>query len=230
MNAPAIPGWAIGAFHKLETLDMAHVQANGNALYRFCLHHARLSTRNYERAKEIATIALAKAYGKRAQFRGGASVPKFYAWLRQIVRNTTRDFFRREYARHDRYELTPELVNFIAANTPSPEEKLTLYGLLQACAAEVLGPQAESCLSELEQNAIRLTAWRELDNKEAAGELRVNTKDFENALYRARQKLHEKLQAIGWLEQGERIIKDRLAYGFAPDSGQRRARPHIGDQ
>lgn len=232
MNAPAIPAEAVRNFlHGAETLDMAFEIEQGKPTYRYCLHHARIHNSNRETSEDIATRAMAKAYGARSTFRGEFHPAKFCGWLRQIVRNEARDHYRREFRRMDRFEFSPTLIHFVIDNSPRLEERIALRGLLYVCDQEVVGPIEQSCLSDLERRVIYLTGWREMDGQKAAAELELTPKQYENALLRARTKLRTKLETTGWLAAGERIIKDRLEYGFAPDSGQRYTKPfrHLED-
>lgn len=219
MSAP-ITQTEVDEFLRIERLDMARAQQL--AIYRLCQHYANRHKLRSEHTQDIAHAALANAFGGRAAFRGH-NVPMFCGWLRAIVLNAVRDQFRKEYARPDRWELRPKIVHFVADNTPRPEERYALRSLLDACETQVLGSIEQSCLSVLERDVLRCVGWLEQDAAEAAAALKLTAKQFENALYRARSKLRERLTADRVLEPAERIIKDRLFYNFAPNAGQWRA-------
>lgn len=229
MNAPTLPDSVIHQLRAAETIDM-EFERRGSPLYKFCLHQARRYNQGREASEDIAMRAIAKAWEHRAQCRGKSNPKLFYGWLKMIVRNAACDFYREERARSDRFEYSPNITDFAVAKTRNSDDQLVLMQLADVCHREVLGPIEDSCLSEIERRALHVVGWRELDNPEAAKELDLTAKDLENALYRARDKLRGKLQACGLLDRGERLVKDSLIHGFAPDSGQRRSRPHSNDE
>lgn len=149
---------------------------------------------NQDDANDLAQETFARIYRARAGFRLDQ---KFSTWCYAIAANLARNQFRWR-TRHPNVSLDadPEgtgqsLGSTLPAGEPAPSE--------QALAAERAAAvrAAVSRLPEDLREALVLCEWEELSMAEAAALLDTTPKAIESRLYRARQRLRERLKK--WL-------------------------------
>jgi RNA polymerase sigma-70 factor, ECF subfamily len=149
---------------------------------------------NEDDANDLAQETFVRVFQSRTKF---DATKKFSIWLFTIAANLARNQIRWR-TRHPNVSFEAESANTeqslaeqLPAPTPTPKETVLTAERVAAIRAAV------NDLPEDLRTAIVLCEWEECSQAEAATILATSPKAIESRLYRARQRLRERLQ--GWL-------------------------------
>jgi RNA polymerase sigma-70 factor, ECF subfamily len=181
----------------MERLATGHDAALNDLMERHAapvFHFLCRMVRNEDDANDLAQETFVRVFKSCQSFRANE---KFSTWLYTIAANLARNHFRWR-SRHPVVSLETEtgkteqtLGGTLPANNPAPDE--------QALAAERAAAvrSAVAALPDDLREAIVLCEWEERTVADAAAILQATPKAVESRLYRARQRLRERLKS--WL-------------------------------
>jgi RNA polymerase sigma-70 factor (ECF subfamily) len=149
-----------------------------------------------EDANDLAQETFVRVYRHRQHYDGG----KFTTWLYTIASNLARNEYRRR-SRHPNVSLEAEsgdegkaLRETLQCSAATPNEQLEKDERQRVVRSAVNG------LPDDLREAIVLCEWEDMSVADAAAVLNTTPKAVESRLYRARQRLREKLGK--WLKSG----------------------------
>lgn len=141
-------------------------------------------------AEDVAQDAFLKAFRKLPEFDGRS---RFYTWVYRIASNTAMDWCKRErYRRHAPLPATPEGEDALADETPGPRK---------AAHRRELAAAIDAAIASLPEHYRTMVVLREVEglSYEEIGEtLGITKGTVESRLFRARERLREKLKE--WME------------------------------
>lgn len=136
--------------------------------------------------EDVAQEAFLKAFRKLDQFDGRSS---FYTWLYRLASNTAMDWRKKErLRRHGALPESPEGEDRVEARSPGPED--------EAGRAE-LGRHIEEAIQALPPKYLEIVVLREtqgLSYEEISEVLGISKGTVESRLFRARERLRERLR------------------------------------
>lgn len=160
---------------RFSTLMRAH--------HRELLVFAGAATRNREAAQDIVQEAFVSAWRKFGDYDESRD---FGAWMRGIVRNKTKDWFRSQLRQPSRPGLAPPelatLESEIASWQSSRESGNGIYEMVEGCIAR---------LPATFRDAVRVFYFEKGSGDEAASALAISPANLRKRLERARSLLHE---------------------------------------
>jgi len=160
---------------RFSTLMRAH--------HRELLVFAGAATRNREAAQDIVQDAFVSAWRKFDEFDESRD---FGAWMRGIVRNKTKDWFRAQVRQPSRPGLDESdlgaLESEIASWQTSRESGTAIYEIVEGCIAR---------LPANFRDAVRQFYFEKESGDEAASALAISPANLRKRLERARALLHE---------------------------------------
>jgi RNA polymerase sigma-70 factor (ECF subfamily) len=151
---------------------------------------ARRLTPFYEDAEDIVQESLLRAFHNLSQFRGDA---KMSTWIQSIVRNTARDWLRRQRGRivlsleHIRNDDDESQGFDISDPARGPEELLAVSELERIMLAEV------DKLGENYRGAIKMCQLGEVPQKEVASLFKVNVLTLKSRVFKAKASLRRSM-------------------------------------
>jgi len=179
---------------------------------------ARRMTPFQEDAEDIVQESLLRAYRSLSEFRGEA---KMSTWIQSIIRNTARDWLRRQRGRvvlsleHIRNE-DDEAGGFdVIDPARSPEDSFAITELERMMLAEV------DKLSECYRSAITACQLGEMAQAEAAGRFKVSVMTLKSRIFKAKASLRRSMAGLGALDHAGRHAFEGDGPGAIGASGPR---------
>ena len=140
--------------------------------------------------EDVAQEAFLKAFRKLHLFDGRSA---FYTWIYRIAANTAMDWRKKENRRrHAPLPESPEGEDRVEAHSPGPDTRAI---------QKELGELIDQAIAELPpryHEILLLREMRGLSYEQIAQELQISKGTVESRLFRARERLREKLRP--WLE------------------------------
>lgn len=162
------------------------MERHGERLYRYLVR----SLQNEEEASDLAQETFVRVYRNRDRF---DPRQKFSTWLYAIASNLVRDRYRWRN-RHPQVSLDASkdesgtgLLDHLSDNTGMPGESIEAEERAETVR------QAVAALPEELRQPLILAEWEEMSQAEIATILNCTVKAVETRIYRARNKLREKL-------------------------------------
>ncbi|HUB53065.1 MAG TPA: RNA polymerase sigma factor [Terracidiphilus sp.] len=155
---------------------------------------ARRITPFHEDAEDIVQESLLRAYRNLSDFRGEA---KMSTWIQSIIRNTARDWLRRQRGRvllsleHMRNEADDAGGFDVVDPERSPEDSLALSELERIMLAEV------DRLNENYRGAITACQLSGMAQAEAASRFQVSVMTLKSRIFKAKANLRRSMERIG---------------------------------
>lgn len=163
---------------------------------------ARRLTPFYEDAEDIVQESLLRAYHNLFKFRGEA---KMSTWIQSIVRNTARDWLRRQRGRvllsleHIRNEDDESPAFDVPDSARSPEESAAITELERIMLDEV------NKLTERYRSAITLCQLDEVPQKEVASRFNINVLTLKSRVFMAKASLRRSMTRMGNLDHSGHV-------------------------
>lgn len=211
-NLPSQAGAAGGCWNdKVESFERA-AENNRESL----IWLARRLTPFYEDAEDIVQESLLRAYHNLSKFRGEA---KMSTWIQSIVRNTARDWLRRQRGRvvlsleHIRNEDDEAPVFDVSDSARSPEELAAITELERIMLDEV------NKLTERYRSAITLCQLDEVPQKEVASRFNINVLTLKSRVFKAKASLRRSMTRMATLNRAGHVATRQESLEAGPAHG-----------